>query len=270
MKKHYNYSSRPYKIFNLNDMCAKYEKLKMLKNSLGFDEDKEINEDLIFDFVSKHNYNEFYLLEYMINKTIYAPKEITAQNFHLISLYDRPEEYKKIYNATKELYKNKLIFKKFASSMNADLYLHDKDNCKLFNYQVYELCSRYITDKIILEPLDVYLNLHFIQKWIFEQTKFKLGPFTDVEKEIIYNIKHGRSALELTKEDFVKGEQDKEFLNTIIHRILPAKCRVETINQVMAVVCCHYPNPARIQPLSPERMKKLKEMLESGAFGEYL
>lgn len=249
MKKNYDYSSLPYEMFDLSGICAKYQKLNMLKNALDLSEDKEMNEDLIFNFVSEHNQNEFYLLEYIVNKTIHAPEEIKAQNFILIFLYDNPEEYKKQYKFIKEAYENVYIFKRFANSIKEDLHLYYKDNCKLFNYQIYEICSKYITDWRILEPTDVYLNLHLMQKWIFEQTKLKLGPFTDIEKEIIHYLANGYSACELVRGNLISGEKDRNFLNAIIHEILPVKCRVKTINQAMAAYCCHFPNPEKIKPL---------------------
>lgn len=245
MKRNYNYSPLPYKVFNLSEICSKYEKLSMLKEALGLGEDREMNEDLMFELVSEHNCNEFYLLEYIINKTIFAPREIKVQNSLLIRLYDRPEKYKKQYEATKEAYRNEYIFKKFANSIREDLHLQDKYNCELFNYQVYELCSKYINNRRILEPQEVHLNLHFIQKWIFEQAKIELEPFTDVEKEIICCLADGFRAYKLAERNLIKGEKDNDFLNAIIYEILPAKCQVETINQVMATICCRCSNPAK-------------------------
>ena len=228
-----------------------HEKLNMLKDALGLDKEKEVNEDLIFNFVSAHNHNEFYLLEYIMNKTIYAPNEIKTQNFLLISLYYRAEEYKKQYEAIKEAYENNYIFKQFASSISEDLFLQDKKNCELFNYQIYEICSKYVTNERILEPTDVHLNLHFIQKWMYEQTKLKLEPFTNIENRIIYYLADGYSLNEVVEKKLIKGVEDKKFLNIIIHEILPAKYQVETINQVMALYYCLYPNPAKIEPLRP-------------------
>ena len=248
-----------YKTFNISEIHSKYKKLNMLKDALGINE--EINEDLLFNFVSEHNYDEFYLLEYIINKTIYAPNLIKAQNFLLISLYDNPEEYKKQYEFIKETYKNEYIFKKFANSIREDLYLEDEYNRQLFNYQIYEICCKYITNERILESTDVYLNLHFIQKWISEQSKLEIEPFTDVEKEIIHHLSNGYCAYELA--DVIQGEKDKNFLNTIIYEILPAKCGVETINQVMALYCSLCPNPAKIEPLLLNGIKELKIMLEN-------
>ncbi|MDR1326860.1 MAG: hypothetical protein LBJ74_00480, partial [Heliobacteriaceae bacterium] len=243
MKK--NYSNLPYEIFNFQEIHSKYKKLNMLKSALGLDEAQEINEDLIFSSISKHNYDEFYLLEYIINKTICAPREIKVQNSLLISLYEKPEEYKKQYEAIKEAYKNEYIFKKFASSMRKDLYLQDKSNCELLNYQIYEICFKYITDERILEPANVHLNLHFVQKWMSEQDKLQLEPFTDVEEEIVQYLANGYSVYELVEENLIRGEKDKGFLNTIIHEILPVKCHVETINQVMAIHCCRCHSPAK-------------------------
>jgi len=252
-----------YKIFNIHEINSKYEKLNMLKHALGLNEEQEMNEDLIFNLVSEHNYDEFYLLEYIINKAIYAPNRIKAQNSILISLYNNPEEYKKQYNFIKEAFKKDYIFKKFANSIRKDLYLQERNNCILFNYQIYELCSKYITNGLILEPTDVYLNLHFIQKWISEQAKLKPEPFTEVEKEIIHYLSNGYCAYELAEEDLIKGESDKNFLNTIIHEILPVKCHVKTINQVMAVYCCRCPDPSKIEPLLPNGTKELKKILEN-------
>ena len=76
-------------------VMPQYEKLLMLKKALMLGESEEVNEKILLERAREHNLREIYLVGYLVDVVLKAPKEVREQNDLLISCYDKPKEFAK-------------------------------------------------------------------------------------------------------------------------------------------------------------------------------
>ena len=66
-------------------VMPQYEKLIMLKKALMLGESEEVNEKILLERSREHNLREIYLVGYLVDVVLKAPKEVREQNYLLIS-----------------------------------------------------------------------------------------------------------------------------------------------------------------------------------------
>lgn len=153
-------------------LLAEYEKLIMLKKALFINDNKEVSESMLIKLARDHNLKEIYIIAYLVNAVIKAPQEIKEQNELLINSYTTPKEYAKRFKQTLKLYKSHPKFRKYAATVISDLDLCDFYNNAVVNLTIYGLCHELISTTVRLEPYNVILNFHILQKWLSMQNRF--------------------------------------------------------------------------------------------------
>lgn len=82
----------------------------------------------------------------------------------------------------------------------------------------------------------VVMNFHILQKWLSEQRKIDYNNLNPLEQKIILYLANGYTPNEILNEKVMEGKTcDDDRLRTIIYDILPARCNVESVCQVMAI-----------------------------------
>lgn len=91
------------------------------------------------------------------------------------------------------------------------------------------------------------MNLHILQKWLSEQRTISLSQMSVIEQKMVLYHANGYSPEELLdeQEGIIEGE-DLSRLKSVLYEMLPARCNVQSICQVMAVVYLSNPDLADI------------------------
>lgn len=118
-------------------VIPQYEKLLMLKKALTLDESEEVNEKILLERAREHNEREIYLVGYLVDVVIKAPKEVKQQFELLINSSDNPNEYAKIYRETENMFKTNPKFRRFSAKIFSHLDLFAPFNCMIANLTLY-------------------------------------------------------------------------------------------------------------------------------------
>lgn len=228
-------------------ILPQYEKLLMLKKALTLDENEEINERILLERAREHNEKEIYLIGYLVDAVMKAPKELKQQFDLLINSYNSPKEYAKIYKQTEKMFTTNPKFKRFSAKIFSHLDLFAPFNCMIVNLTIYGLCSELISTTVQLDSQNIIMNLHILQKWLSEQRKISLSQMSVIEQKVVLYLANGYTPKNFLYEyDNVINGEDVSRLKSVLYEILPARCNVQSVCQVMAVMYMSNPDLADI------------------------
>jgi len=244
-------------------VIPQYEKLLMLKKALTLDESEEVNEKILLERAREHNEREIYLVGYLVDVVMKAPKELQQQFDLLISCYDNPKEYAKVYRQTEKMFKTNPKFRRYEGKICAHLDLFAPFNCTIVNLTLYGLCPELISTTVQLAPRNVVMNLHILQKWLSEQRKISLSQLTIIEQKVVLYLANGYIPENILDEDdgIIDGVEVKR-LKSVLYEMLPARCNVQSVCQVMAVMYMSNPDLSDIC----KAMQMLEEFDENEEF----
>ena len=243
-------------------VMPQYEKLLMLKRALMLGESEEVNEKILLERAREHNLREIYLVGYLVDVVLKAPKEVREQNDLLISCYDKPKEFAKAQKQSENLFKTNPKFRRYFANIFSHLDLFAPMNRDITNMTIFGLCPEIISTSVPLEPKNVILNFHILQKWLSEQRKVDFSLLSDIEKKVVLYLANGYSVEEIVEDDVIEGDYDDERLQTVLYELLPARCNVQSGCQVMAVMFMSNPELNDIY----KAMDMLEDLLENGEF----
>ena len=143
--------------------------LKMLKSALGFRRQENITKQELLNYCIEHNKNEIYLLIYIIDCIHGMPASIKKQSGMLIKNMDDKEVYKKLLAETENLYLIDEVFLRQKKKIKTDLELQLPSSRYYFNQIIYEFSRKYLNETVCLNEKNVLLNLHLMQRWLYEQ-----------------------------------------------------------------------------------------------------
>lgn len=239
------FKNLPEKISDENILSC-YQKLLMLKKAVTMGENEEVSERILLDRAREHNEQEIYLIGYLVDAVMNAPKEVREQFDLLISCYDNPKEYAKVYKRTEKMFITNLKFRRYSAKIFAHLDLFTPFNCKLTNLTIFGLCPELITNIVQLDPENVIMNFHILQKWLGEQRQIVLSKISILEQKVVLYLANGYSPQNILDEYDDVLDEDISRLKSIIYKVLPARCNVQSICQVMAVMFMSNPDLADI------------------------
>lgn len=216
-------------------ILPKYQKLIMLKKAVTMSEDDEVNEQILLDRAIEHNEREIYLIGYLVETVMKAPKELQKQFDALISCYDNPSEYTKVYKQTQKMFRTNPKFRRFEAKICANLDLFAPFNCKVTNLTIFGLCHELISTTVQLEPRNIVMNLHILQKWLSMQKKINLAELNINEKKVVLYLANGYIPKEIIENGVIKCES-VERLRMFIYKVLPTHFGVKYLCQVMAII----------------------------------
>lgn len=243
-------------------VIPQYEKLLMLKKALMLSENEEVNEKILLERARKHNLREIYLVGYLVDVVLNAPKEVQEQNNILISCYDKPKEFAKVQKQSANLFKTNPKFERYFAKIFSHLDLFAPMNCVVTNMTIFGLCPDIISTNVQLEPRNVILNFHILQKWLSEQRKVDFYLMSDIEKKVVLYLANGYSIEEIVEDEVIEGDYEEERLQNVIFELLPARCNVQSVCQVMALMFMSNPDLRDIY----KAMDMLDDLLENGEF----
>lgn len=261
MKGHVMVKNLPEKV-SFEKVMPQYEKLLMLKKALMLGESEEVNEKILLERAREHNLREIYLVGYLVDVVLKAPKEVREQNDLLISCYDKPKEFEKAQKQSENLFKTNPKFRRYFANIFSYLDLFAPMNRVITNLTIFGLCPEIISTSVPLEPKNVILNFHILQKWLSEQRKVDFSLLSDIEKKVVLYLANGYSIEEIVEDDVIEGDYDDERLETVLYELLPARCNVQSVCQVMAVMFMSKPELNDIY----KAMDMLEDLLENGEF----
>lgn len=224
-------------------VLPQYEKLLMLKKALTLDESEEVSEKILLERAREHNEREIYLIGYLVDMVTKAPKELQEQFDLLISCYDNPKEYAKIYRQTENMFRTNPKFRRYEAQICAHLDLFAPFNCTIANLTIYGICPEHISTTVQLQPRNIVMNLHILQKWLSEQRKVTLSQMSIIEQKVVLYLANGYTPKDILDEDdgIIEGEE-VEKLKSVLYEMLPARCNVQSVCQVMAVMYMSNPD----------------------------
>lgn len=224
-------------------VLPQYEKLLMLKKALTLDESEEVSEKILLERAREHNEREIYLVGYLVDMVMKAPKDLQEQFNLLISCYDNPKEYAKIYRQTEKMFRTNPKFRRYEAQICAHLDLFTPFNCMIANLTIYGLCPELISTIVQLQQRNIAMNLHILQKWLSEQRKVTLSQMSIIEQKVVLYLANGYTPEDILNEDdgIIEGEE-VERLKSILYEMLPARCNVQSVCQVMAVMYMSNPD----------------------------
>lgn len=239
-------------------VLPRYQKLLMLKKAVTMGKDKEVNEQILLDRAREHNANEIYLVGYLVETVLKAPKELQEQFDTLISCCDNPKEYAKVYKQTEKMFRTNPKFRRYEAKICSHLDLFAPFNCIVTNLTIYGLCPELISNTVQLQPRNVVMNLHVLQKWLSEQRKISLSQMSIIEQKVVLYLSCGHTPESILDEDdgLIKGE-DISRLKSVLYEVLPARCNVQSVCQVMAVMYMSNPDLTDIH----KSLQMLEELL---------
>ena len=243
-------------------VMPQYEKLLMLKKALMLGESEEVNEKILLERSREHNLREIYLVGYLVDVVLKAPKEVREQNDLLISCYDKPKEFAKAQKQSENLFKTNPKFRRYFANIFSYLDLFAPMNRVITNMTIFGLCPEIISTSVPLESKNVILNFHILQKWLSEQRKVDFSLLSDIEKKVVLYLANGYSVEEIVEDDVIEGDYDDKRLQTVLYELLPARCNVQSVCQVMAVMFMSNPELNDIY----KAMDMLEDLLENGEF----
>lgn len=232
MKGHDMMKNLPEKV-SFEKVMPQYEKLIMLKKAFMINKNEEVNEKILLERAREHNLREIYLVGYLVDVVLNAPKEVREQNNILISCYDKPEEFVKAQKQSANLFKTNPKFERYFAKIFSHLDLFAPMNCVIINMTIFGICPEIISTNVQLEPRNVILNFHILQKWLSEQRKVDFYLMSEIEKKAVLYLANGYSPKDLLEENFLG---DEERTKSVLFEILPARCNVQSVCQVMAVM----------------------------------
>lgn len=239
------FKNLPEKISDENILSC-YQKLLMLKKAVTMGENEEVSERILLDRAREHNEQEIYLIGYLVDAVMNAPKEVREQFDLLISCYDNPKEYEKVYKRTEKMFITNLKFRRYSAKIFAHLDLFTPFNCKLTNLTIFGLCPELISNIVQLDPENIIMNFHILQKWLGEQRQIVLSKISIIEQKVVLYLANGYSPKNILDEYDDVLDEDISRLKSIIYKVLPARCNVQSICQVMAVMFMSNPDLADI------------------------
>ena len=248
----YNRSVIPFSSpdFKIADM--QFRKLIRLKEGLYIDDETEINEDKLFDLVCRTTIEDFLLLRSVINILKNAPEKIKSQYFKIINAYSCEAMYESIIAETEELFFNDADFNSFLLYIKKELSLTDELDYKIINSYIYELAHNYMNDYVNLFSRKVYLNFHFLYKWMLE-TRLNVVPcLSELENMILVMLADGGWTTNHINSEILNCNEDDAFIQSLMYQILPAKFNMESITQVMAFL--YFQNPKIVEILKTDSM----------------
>ena len=139
-------------------VIPQYEKLLMLKKDLMLSENEEVNEKILLERAREHNLREIYLVGYLVDVVLNAPKEVQEQNNILISCYDKPKEFAKVQKQSANLFKTNPKFERYFAKIFSHLDLFAPINRIVTNMTIFGLCPEIIPTNVQLEPKNVILK----------------------------------------------------------------------------------------------------------------
>lgn len=214
-------------------VLPKYQKLVMLKKAFMINKNEEVSEKTLLEKAKEHNLIELFLIGYLVDIVMNAPKEVKRQNDLLIESSNIPREYAKVKKQTEKMFKTNPKFMRYSGKICSDLDLMSQRNCAITNLTLFGLCPEIILKKSELEPTNVVMNFHILQEWLSEQRKVDFYLMSEIEKKAVLYLANGYSPKDLLEENFLG---DEERTKSVLFEILPARCNVQSVCQVMAVM----------------------------------
>ena len=244
-------------------VLPRYQKLIMLKKAVTMGKDKEVNEQILLDRAREHNANEIYLVGYLVETVLKAPKELQEQFDTLISCCDNPKEYAKVYKQTEKMFRTNPKFRRYEAKICSHLDLLAPFNCKVTNLTIFGLCRELISNIVQLNPQNVMMNLHILQKWLSEQRQIVLSQMSILEQKVVLYLANGYSPANiLDEDDGILEIEDFSRLKSVLYEALPARCNVQSVCQVMAIMYMSNPDLTDIC----KAMKMLEDFSENEEF----
>lgn len=244
-------------------VLPRYQKLIMLKKAVTMGEDEEVNEQILLDRAREHNANEIYLVGYLVETVLKAPKELQEQFNTLISCCDNPKEYAKVYKQTEKMFRTNPKFRRYEAKICSHLDLLAPFNCKVTNLTIFGLCRELISNIVQLNPQNVMMNLHILQKWLSEQRQIVLSQMSILEQKVVLYLANGYSPANiLDEDDGILEIEDFSRLKSVLYEALPARCNVQSVCQVMAIMYMSNPDLTDIC----KAMKMLEDFSENEEF----
>ena len=244
-------------------VLPRYQKLLMLKKAVTMGKDKEVNEQILLDRAREHNANEIYLVGYLVETVLKAPKELQEQFNTLISCCDNPKEYAKVYKQTEKMFRTNPKFRRYEAKICSHLDLLAPFNCKVTNLTIFGLCRELISNIVQLNPQNVMMNLHILQKWLSEQRQIVLSQMSILEQKVVLYLANGYSPANiLDEDDGILEIEDFSRLKSVLYEALPARCNVQSVCQVMAIMYMSNPDLTDIC----KAMKMLEDFSENEEF----
>ena len=178
---------------------------------------------------------------YLVETVLKAPKELQEQFNTLISCCDNPKEYAKVYKQTEKMFRTNPKFRRYEAKIFAHLDLFATFNCKVTNLTIFGLCPELISTTVQLQPRNVVMNLHILQKWLSEQREISLSKMSIIEQKVVLYLANGYTPENILDDDTIEGE-DISRLKSVLYEVLPARCNVQSVCQVMAVMYMSNPD----------------------------
>lgn len=227
---------------SINNSLLQYKKLQMLKEAFFINDEEDVSEIMLLEEATEHNQEEFFLISFLVDTVITAPKVLKKQ-FDLLNKVDKIEiEYNKLYNETEKLLKTNTKCKKFAKLIYEDLELSDNRSFRISNMVLFGLCHEMITNTIGLSSKNFCINLHILKKWLDKQQKIGIDTLTELEQKIIIYFANGYTPQNLIQNNYTEFGISSELMFSLIYNVLPARCGVQSICQAMAVLYMSNPN----------------------------
>ena len=178
---------------------------------------------------------------YLVETVLKAPKELQEQFDTLISCCDNPKEYAKVYKQTEKMFRTNPKFRRYEAKICSHLDLLAPFNCKVTNLTIFGLWRELISNIVQLNPQNVMMNLHILQKWLSEQREISLSKMSIIEQKVVLYLANGYTPENILDDDTIEGE-DISRLKSVLYEVLPARCNVQSVCQVMAVMYMSNPD----------------------------
>ena len=226
--------------FNIETTNAQYEKLLMLKKALLAGENEEVNEQILLDRAREQSLKEIYLIGYLVNTVMNAPKEIKAQNEKLRAYYNNPDKYTKFQKQTEKMLVTNPKFKQYYTKIFSYLDLFNPFNNAVINILIYGICSEIISPIVQLRSDNALLNLHIFQTWLTYQQHIDFSKISILEQKVVLYLAGGYTIKDLLEEQVII-DAEAEKVKTILFEVLPARCNTTSLCQAMAIMFLNNP-----------------------------
>lgn len=229
----YTWSVIPFSSPDFNIITRQYQKLIELKKGLFIDEEESVNEDMVFEIVKKRTVEDFFFLNAFIADLKRVPEQVLFQYQKIINSYTCREIYEENIKETEILFQTDREFKDFLKHLKRHLSISDSNDYRLINSFIYELCRKYINDYVTILPQKFYLNFHLLYKWMLECSLHSVPKLSALENTILTKLADGGWTVNHINRTVLDCSEDDEFIQAVIHQILPAKFGVNSITQVI-------------------------------------
>lgn len=236
----------------INEAIIHQRKIIKIKRALGISKEIEYVENEVLKFIFEKNIESISSLRAIINTLFQCNNDIKNKFYELSQLYDKPKKFNKKYIELLHLFSTNDNYQIFASNFNIEMGIGKRFDGinKCINYMFFAFAYKYINKypHLYLNHKHLYMNYHFLIKWLSKYSKNKFQSLTTKELKFIQTV-FDYDLIKIENDILEPSKGINKELEEIVKHKLPEKFKVDNIISCIGIIYSFRQNIYNFKPL---------------------